>query len=146
MIEETARVQSVHDGYIQVVSERQTACGKCSQQSGCSSSVLARLLSPRLIEMSLPTNLKLQAGDSVILGVTESAFLTGTLLVYGLPILALIVAAVVGQWIASLLGWPTELWSILFGLCGLFGTFYALMASPFGRRVTRFRPVVLRKV
>lgn len=145
MIEEVARVASVGDGTIQIVTQRQTSCGNCADQKVCSSSVLARLFSPHQIELTLSTHLDVKPGDRVIIGVPEAGFLTSTLMLYGLPILAMIIAAILGHWLASVMALHQELFSVVFGLMGLCAAFYVLTTTSFGRNQLHLTPTVLRK-
>jgi sigma-E factor negative regulatory protein RseC len=146
MIEETARVESVHDGSVEVTTERKSGCGKCTEQSSCSTSVMAKFFSSKQVAMRLPTTLDLKPGDHVVLGVSESVFLIGTLLIYGAPILAMILGGVLGKLVSNLWLLEGEWLSIGFGLVSMLLTFYGLMATPFGQRATRIHPVVIRKV
>lgn len=145
MIEETARVEAVHEGSIDVTTERQSGCGKCAEQSSCSTSVLARFFSSKHVTMRLPTTLELKPGDQVVLGVSESVFLIGTVLIYGAPILAMILGGMLGKLVSYWWLLQGEWLSILFGLVSMLLTFYGLMATSFGSRATRIRPVVIRK-
>lgn len=145
MIEETARVQSVHDGVIEVIAERQSGCGGCEQKSGCSTSVLSQFFAQRHINLSLSSVLDVKPGDRVILGVPEAALIQGTLLMYGLPILMLIFGAMLGRVLSVWWSIGGEWLSIGVGLSGMFLSFYTLMHSDLGQRLIRLRPVLLRK-
>lgn len=147
MIEEIARVQGVHaDGSIDVITERQTACGQCKANQGCSTSVLSALLPKRSMTICLPTELKLQPGDQVVLGLSEKLFLFGTLMMYGMPLLALILGALLGQIISSWVSVSGEWLSIGVGLLAFLGTFYFLAVSHYGKAALRISPTVLRRV
>ena len=57
---------------------------------------------------------QLKAGDRVILGLPERAFLKASLLIYGFPLLGLMVGGLLARWVIG----ESELFVITFALAG----------------------------
>ena len=119
MIEEQARVSSVHRDQAEIVVERQTACGTCSAKSGCGTSLLATWLPRRRLVFRLRNEIGARPGDTVMVGLDEGQLQRGSLLLYALPLGGLILGAVGGEALFALIGMPTELGAVLLGLLGL---------------------------
>jgi sigma-E factor negative regulatory protein RseC len=80
-------------------------------------------------------------GERIIVGLPEAALQMAALLLYGLPLLALVLGAVAGQTLAGADGWSGELPAILGGLLGLFA---GLSAARRLGGLSGMRPVMLR--
>lgn len=115
MIEESGRVVALEAGAVWVETLRKSTCSSCSANAGCGQGLMDKLGVGRnrgLVRAL--SDLQLQVGDSVVIGVHEDLLLRGAFLVYLLPLVSLFAAALVAQW----LGLPEPL-VILFGLAGL---------------------------
>lgn len=146
MIEETGKVVAVENGRVWVETVRQSACGSCAAQKGCGQSVLAKLLSPKANHVSALCDLELQVGDEVVIGVPEDVVVKGSLAVYFLPMVALMVGALGGNSLALLWSISSDLASGLGALLGFAGgllwvRWHARAVS----RDERYQPVVLRQ-
>ncbi|WP_315982680.1 SoxR reducing system RseC family protein [Aliamphritea spongicola] len=110
----------------------------------CGQSVLAKVGDGRKLQISVdnPDRLPVKPDDQVVLGVEESTFLSASLLIYLLPLVAMFVLAVFAQMAAY-----SEPVVILSALAGLLVGFLAvrLISRRFGRNC-RFQPVLLRVV
>ncbi|MCC8999186.1 MAG: SoxR reducing system RseC family protein, partial [Candidatus Contendobacter sp.] len=71
MIEEQAVVVETGDGYAWVETRRRSACSACATSEGCSTAVLAKAWGDRRARVRAISNLSLQPGDSVIIGLAE---------------------------------------------------------------------------
>ncbi|WP_271273334.1 SoxR reducing system RseC family protein [Aliamphritea hakodatensis] len=144
MIEETGRVISVNDDNLVVETVKQSSCSTCSSQKNCGQSLLAKVGDGRKLKISVdnPDNLPVKPDDQVVLGVEESTFLSASLLIYLLPLVAMFVLAVCAQMAAY-----SEPVVIFSALAGLLVGFLAvrLISRRFGRNC-RFQPVLLRVV
>ncbi|MBN3564585.1 SoxR reducing system RseC family protein [Aliamphritea spongicola] len=144
MIEETGRVISVSEDNLVVETVKQSSCSTCSSQKSCGQSVLAKVGDGRKLQISVdnPDRLPVKPDDQVVLGVEESTFLSASLLIYLLPLVAMFVLAVFAQMAAY-----SEPVVILSALAGLLVGFLAvrLISRRFGRNC-RFQPVLLRVV
>ncbi len=147
MIEEQATVTRVGDGVAWVRTGRKTACSGCSLNKGCGVSVLERMLGDRHTTLQVVDPLSVQCGDQVIIGIEEQALVKGSMVVYIVPLLAMMLSAITGSaLLAPWLGLPAEGSSIFTGLLGLAGGLAWL--SRFSRRIgndSHYQPVILRK-
>lgn len=108
MIEETATVVRIGNGQVWIKSQKGGACAGCMQQSSCGTATLSKLLPQR--EFALACVLSLQPGDQVRVAIDDSCLVWGSLLLYLLPILAmLLMVALVGQFLPALTDWLPEL-------------------------------------
>lgn len=148
MIEENARVVGLDDGYAWVETQRQTTCGACSLNKGCGTSVLAKFFGAKRTRMRVLNTLAAEVGDEVVIGLREHALMQGSLAVYAVPLLAMLVLALLGEGLnARLHITETEGVSILFGLAGLALGFlwlrnYALHTA----RDVRYQPIIVRRL
>jgi sigma-E factor negative regulatory protein RseC len=105
MITEAAVVTRCDHGKVEVRLERASACGNCELSQGCGTGALGRLLGNRSRPLVIPTEHKLEPGDRLLLGLSEAALVKASLTVYGLPLLAMVIAGL----LAALFGWP-DIW------------------------------------
>ncbi len=144
MIEEQAVVVEVGDGYAWVETQRRSACSACATSEGCGTAVLAKAWGDRRARVRAISNLPLQPGDSVIVGLAEGALLGGSLLVYLLPLVLLLGGAILGQTVFTGAGDQPVMLSGAVGL-GL-GFLVARTWSRCWQDDARFQPVVLRRL
>lgn len=148
MIEETAIVISCQNMQATLEVQRQSTCGACNAKSGCGTAVFAKTLGKKVSQISIDNTMNLRVGDKVIIGLPENALLTGSAIVYLLPIIAMILFAMLGQWLSSqLLSHPSELLVIIFSISG-FALAMKLVRyySQLAKRDERFQPVLIRKL
>ncbi|MDP1708057.1 MAG: SoxR reducing system RseC family protein [Gammaproteobacteria bacterium] len=147
MMEEQARVVALQPGFVWVETERKSTCGACSLSKGCGSAVLARLLGSRRTRIKAMNTLPVTVGDEVVLGLAEDALIRGSLVLYALPLLALLLGAFAGEYISALLRLEQdETWIVLPALAGLAAGLAGVRV--FARRIgddVRYQPVVLRR-
>lgn len=95
MIEERAQVQGVHNGLVMVTAGAKQGCPTCAQGRGCAGGVLGRLANrkTRRVHVGNPQGIAVQPGDWVRIGLDESALVKGAMLVYLLPLVAMLLAA-----------------------------------------------------
>ena len=105
MIEERGRVMAVDGRQLQVAVERQSACGSCKARAACGQGLMQALKPGRCHEVTALCEFSVRVGDVVVLGVEESLVLRGAILVYLLPLLALLAAAVVADHLGLSEGW-----------------------------------------
>lgn len=147
MIEETATVVEVEGDFAWVETQRETACNSCAANKGCGTSVLSKVLGQRLTRVRALNRVSAAAGDTVVIGIKESALVRGSLAVYALPLVALLLAAVAGEGYATASGGNPEVMAISFGLVGLAAGF--LWVRRFSERISRdarYQPVILRRM
>lgn len=141
MIEEQGRVVAVEPGAVWVETLRKSTCSSCFVKAGCGQGLLDQLgASGRRGYVRALSNLQLNVGDAVIIGVREDLLVRGSLLVYLLPLLGLFAAAMLAEQVGL-----SEPWVILSALLGFL---FACCAVRWRSRVTAgepaLQPVVLR--
>lgn len=120
MIEETARVVQCQDHFAWVETRRKSACDHCSMQKGCGTGTLSKVFGEKRSRLKVINKVHAKVGDNVLIGINESALLTGSLLVYLVPVLSLLGFALLGDLMAKqLLIDNPDLPAILFGVFGL---------------------------
>lgn len=118
MIEERARVVAVDGDSVLLQTQRQSSCGSCEVKSGCGTSVLAGIVGQKVTQLKLPNTLGAKPGDEVLLGMAENALVTGSLLVYMIPLVMLLLGALTGELLATQLGMDAELMPVVGGALG----------------------------
>ena len=148
MIEETAEVVGIDDEGVWVETRRRSTCSGCAAEHGCGTAVLSKVLGTRRTRIRVLADMPLAVGDRVLIGIAERALVRGSLAVYAVPLLALLLGAVLGR-----LGAGSGLWasgeaaSLVLGLAGLAAGL--LWLKRFTRRIQRdrnYQPVVLRRL
>ncbi len=148
MIEENAQVISVEADDVWVETQRRSTCSGCAAHNGCGTASLAKVLGKRRTRIRVLADMPLVVGDRVVIGIGEQALVRGSLAVYAVPLLLLLLGATLGR-----LGAGNGLWhscetaSLVLGLAGLAAGLLWL------RRFTRhiqhdrnYQPVVLRRL
>jgi len=146
MIEEQACISEIEGDYAWVEVERRSACGSCAVSGGCGTSVLANVLGRRMSRIKVQNSISAGLGDSVVVGIPDSALLQGSLAVYAAPLLSMLLFAVLGEQLMNSSQWG-EISSIFGGLFGLSLGFFWLRY--YSRRILKtphHQPVILRKV
>lgn len=119
MIEETGRVVAVRDGQAWVQTLRQGACQSCKVRSGCGQRLLTEMSGGRASQVRVTNQSRARVGDSVVIGVPETLLLRASVLVYLVPLLTMMAAALLA---AGPLG-MSDPWVALCSGLGLAGGF-----------------------
>ncbi len=119
MIEEQGQVLGWHQGIARVRVDRSTACGSCQARAACGKG-LSQMAGRRSHEVDARCEQPVQVGDTVVLGVEESLLVQGALLVYLLPLAALLAGALLGAWLQNGEGWSIALGFAGFALAAVF--------------------------
>jgi sigma-E factor negative regulatory protein RseC len=148
MIEETAQVVRVENASVWVETLRRSTCSGCAAENGCGSAALSKVLGRRRTVIRVLSDLPLRAGDRVVIGIAEQALVRGSLAVYAVPLLLLLLGAVAGEMGAARGLWiDSEIASATAGLTGLAAGL--LWLRRFTRNIQgdhRYQPVVLRRL
>jgi sigma-E factor negative regulatory protein RseC len=148
MIEETAVVIECEGDHAWVEAQRKSACGQCQVNKGCGTSVLARVLGKKTTRMRVMNPIQAREGDMVVIGLHEAAMLTGSLAVYLLPLLSLLLFAITGKIVAEqLMIEYVEPVTILFAVIGLLVA--AVWLRLFTRRIennSHYQPVIMKRL
>jgi len=116
MIEEQAIVSGLEGDLAIIRMQRQSVCSHCELNKGCGTGAIGRLLGHRSKPLAIRNDYDLKAGDRVLLGLPDRAFLNASLLIYGLPLVALIGGGLMAQWAFA----GSELSVIIFSTAGFF--------------------------
>jgi len=95
MIEETGVVVDVDGDGALVETRRQGACGGCSANGACGTSLLARYLGRRPLLLRAQNRAGAAPGDWVVVGVSEHGLMQASLAAYLVPVVGLIAGGVV---------------------------------------------------
>ena len=146
MIEERARVIAVKNGQLLLEAQTRTACQACAARKGCGTSVLSGWVGRKFTRFQAPNTVNAAVGDEVIVGLAEDAMLKGSILVYLMPLLAMIVSALLADSLLAPDAGARDLMVVVAAVVGLVLMLAAsrlLLSSEANR--SRFSPVVIRK-
>lgn len=125
MIEQRGQIVAFRGSMAVVSAQRQSGCSNCSKQHGsCGNSMILQLFGAKQDEFLVQNPIQAHLGDQVIIGITEQSFLRATILLYGIPLLTLIIGLLIGQEVGK--DYPNldrELLSLLGGLLGVIAGF-----------------------
>ena len=147
MIEEQAQVVEKNGDQLVLQAQTKSSCGSCAASKGCGTSVLAKVVGRKFTRFHADNSVDAEVGDTVIVGISEQALLRGSLVMYMVPIMGMLVFALVSEQLVDMLAENRDLLIAGSGIAGLV-TGSLLSRWYFQRRVNvhRFRPVVLRKI
>jgi sigma-E factor negative regulatory protein RseC len=148
MIEETGRVVDVRGRYAWIATEPRTACNSCSVRNGCGTSVLAKVLGRRNAPLRVINSIGVVAGDRVVIGVSESGLVRGSLAVYCVPLAGLFAGGVASHYLfAGIASVSADLASIPAALAGFAaGLVWLRSFSRKSAQDARYQPVLLRQL
>lgn len=146
MIEERARVVAIENDQLLLEAQTRVACNACAARQGCGTSVLSKWVGRKFTRFQAPNSVNASVGDEVVVGLAEEAMLKGSVFVYLLPLLAMIIFALLADSLISAEAASRDLLVLLSAVAG-----FALMLA-FSRRVLssrrnriRLTPIVIRK-
>ncbi|NEV61695.1 SoxR reducing system RseC family protein [Thiorhodococcus minor] len=93
VIEETATVVAVEDGFAWVEADRRSACGHCGSADACGTGTLAKLFRQDRTRLRIHDPMGLHAGERVTIAVEGGTLLRASFTAYMLPLVALVAAA-----------------------------------------------------
>ena len=119
-LSETGRVVALEADAVWVEADRSAACGKCSARAGCGQGALSALLQSgkgqvRAVSSDELAAAECQVGDAVVIQVPESTLLSGTLMIYGAPLLTGSVLSVLAAGLGDLWAAAGFCLGLLFG-------------------------------
>ena len=147
MITENAIVVSIENNQTWIETQRKSACGQCSANKGCGTSVLSKVIGNKLSKMKAINKINAQVGDEVVVGLNEQSLLKGAFMTYLLPLLYLFLFSFFGQFISDFFQINnSELPIIAFAILG----FYIAMRQLKHFSVSiaeneNYQPVILKK-
>ncbi len=141
MIRENARVIEVRRNVAVVETRRRVACQSCAVNKGCGTGVIARVLGNKRFQLEALNPVQARVGDEVVVGIEDDALVSGSLLAYALPLVAMLAGGIAGDFatgsegiviLSSLAGFAAGLWA-------------AGHISRRGGNEARYRPVILAR-
>ncbi|MGB5520442.1 MAG: SoxR reducing system RseC family protein [Gammaproteobacteria bacterium] len=146
MIEERALVIAVENDQVLLEAQTRAVCNTCAARQGCGTSVLSKWVGRRFTRFHALNSINASVGDEVVVGLAEDAMLKGSVLVYLLPLLAMIVFALLADSLMSAEAVSRDLLVLMVAIAGfvlmLALSRWMLASSRSKRSLT---PVILRK-
>lgn len=133
---EVGYVRELKGSHVVVIMQRHEACKKCG---ACSHGHQEQEM---YIEAANSCEAKL--GDWVKIELSPTHFLKAVTILYGIPLIALLIGIGVGYWIGD--NTNQELFAILFGILFLTITYYSIRKNEHRWNTERFRPVAVEVV
>ncbi len=97
MIEEQVLVVAVEGDQLLLEAQVQSSCGGCAAKKGCGTALLSQVVGKKFTQFKVKNTINARAGDRIIIGLPEQALLTGSLVMYLLPLLGMIVLALIAD-------------------------------------------------
>lgn len=146
MIEETLTVVKSDEQSVWLAPKQVSGCSKCESGQGCGASIWAKFFPLQRKPIVLDNTVDASVGQDVIIEIAEPVLLTSAFLVYMVPLFSMFAVAVLGQWFAGqFLSSDSELWTVAFGLFGLFGGLLVVRkVTNLQFKKTYSRPVIVR--
>jgi len=147
MIEEQAQVVEIKGDQLILQAQTQSACGSCAASKGCGTSVLSKVVGRKFTHFQADNNVNANVGDTVVVGIAEDALLKGSLMMYIIPVLGMLVFALLAEVFFNAAMQSRDLMIALSSVLGL--VFGALISKWYFSRqssASQFSPVVLRKI
>ena len=148
MIEETATVVSCVDDQAKLEVQRQSTCSSCNAKSGCGTAIFSKSLGKKVSQVTVVNTMNLRVGDKVIVGLQENALLTGSAIVYLLPLVLMLVFAILGQFLSEkFFEYVSELMVIGFAAAGFIVALK--LVNQFSNKIKndkRYQPILIRKL
>ena len=99
MITEKAKIVSVENEAVWVLSQHKTSCGGCAVKSGCGQGLLAQFgVNPSMLRVTVEKNHGLHLNDWIVIGLNEEAMVKLSLFVYMLPLVFLLIFSAAAQY------------------------------------------------
>lgn len=93
MVEQQATVMSIEGDQLVLEAETQSSCQSCEVKSGCGTSVLSQWVGKKFTRFQAKNTIQASVGDQVVVGLSETALVQGSLAIYFLPLLGMIIFA-----------------------------------------------------
>ena len=130
-----------------VESEHRAACSGCAVRKGCGTSAIAKVFGQRRLQLEVLNRIQARVGDTVVVGISESGLVRGSLAVYTAPLAGLFAGALAGHFAGKqLLDSGSDLLAIGGALAGFIAALFWLRRfSRITAKDVAYQPVVLRQ-
>jgi len=129
MIEELAKVTAINNNNITVESTVKSSCSGCKQVDNCGSGQIAKAFPQKKLSVEITSDLPVELGDTVVIGLSEELLLKSAWQVYIWPLVGLILGAFIGQWLIEGILSSHEIISIILAFSGGYLGFYYARAQ-----------------
>lgn len=147
MIEERAQVVEMRGDHLVLQAQTKSACGSCAASKGCGTSVLSKVVGRKFTQFVAINSIEAKVGDTVVVGISEDALLKGSVVMYVVPIIGMLVFALAAEYFLDTFVEYRDLTVAVSGIFGLVsGSFISRWYFQRQSSVQRFAPVVLRKI
>ncbi|MEH6556456.1 MAG: SoxR reducing system RseC family protein [Oceanicoccus sp.] len=143
MMKETGRIVAIETDCLWVETIRQTTCNNCSAQKGCGHGILGKIGSGkshyvRVLLGDAPAA-QFSVNDDIDIAIPESSLVAGAMIVYLVPILTMLAAAIaISRWL------PGDFWVFSGSVAGfLVGLGVVRLHAIVNRNNMNYQPVVL---
>ena len=145
MIEEHAIILSTENhsenqsiATIEVV--RKTACGLCGKTRGCGNAVWGKIFAHKTTSFKAQNTIDAKVGQSVIVGIDESALMKSALLIYMVPLATMLIGAILVSLVSS-----SDVAAMLGAVAGVIIGYFWVKAHTTGRAYYQsHQPKILR--
>jgi sigma-E factor negative regulatory protein RseC len=147
MIEEQIEVVEVIGDQLVLQAKTKSACGSCAVNKGCGTSLLAKVVGQKFTQFQVENKVSAVVGDTVVVGIPEDALLKGSLVMYVLPIFAMLFSALICDFFLPALMQFRDLAIAGLSIGGLIlGFLLSRWYFQCQSNARHFSPVVLRKI
>ncbi|SDG64237.1 positive regulator of sigma(E), RseC/MucC [Vibrio xiamenensis] len=92
-------VTTQSDGFeVELSCEQKTSCSSCASQKSCGTGIVSKAVGSKALNWTLQTNKLVKIGQIVEIGFPERSLILSAMVVYIVPLVAMILGAVIGQW------------------------------------------------
>jgi len=147
LVEEEGIVLAVNESTVLVETQRRSICGQCSASKGCGTSLLQKTLGKKRTVLRVIKTYPVIEGEHVVIGLDEHALVKGSVAVYALPLLVMMVFGVAGEAISDHFSLPYgDVISIASALSGLFLSIFGIRRfSESIANDSQYQPVLLQR-
>ncbi|WP_394145512.1 SoxR reducing system RseC family protein [Vibrio atypicus] len=97
-----SNVKAISEGFdVELSCEQQTSCSSCSSQKSCGTGIVSKAVGNKSLNWHLVTQKVVKSGQVVEIGLPEKSLLQSAAVVYLIPLFALILGAMFGQWLLA---------------------------------------------
>ncbi|KXI28689.1 SoxR reducing system RseC family protein [Paraglaciecola hydrolytica] len=129
--------------YLWIETEVKTTCSSCQAQKNCGTSVVAKAFTNKKQQLKLAYAQTVELGQKIKIGIPEERLLSASLLVYLLPIFALMSGSVLASLVLPMFALDSELWQVLAGFTLAFIAFLGVKNYLNGANQQHFCPQLL---
>jgi sigma-E factor negative regulatory protein RseC len=145
MIEEHALVVGVEQDVALLEVVRRSACGLCGKTRGCGISLFGRLFGHKNNVFKAENTIHAKPGDNVVVAIEEQAVLMSAMVIYGVPLGALLLGAILGNTLSDGTASQADMYAFAGAVAGLLLGLGWVKGYATARVIShRYQPTILR--